>query len=55
VRLRGGAAVIVGGAESLRAKGLALDAVLAYYAARRTTITFVDVSVPDRPLARPML
>ena len=53
--LRDGAQVDLGPAEKLRAKGLSLEAVLKYYAGQHVTATYVDVSLPDRPLAKPKL
>lgn len=55
LRLRGGATVDLGPVSRLSAKVTALDAVLSYYAAQEVAATYVDVSVPDRPVARPML
>ena len=51
----GGLTVEFGGAARLTAKVIALKAVLGRYHARGVTCTFVDVSVPDRPLAAPVL
>ncbi len=51
----GGLTVEFGGAARLTAKVIALKAVLGRYHARGVTCTFVDVSVPDRPLAAPLL
>ncbi len=53
--LTGGPVIEVGDTTELRAKMLALQAVLSRYAARHVACTFVDVSVPGRPLAAPML
>lgn len=41
--------------ERLTAKALALRAVLTAYAAEEVVPTWVDVSVPERPLGRPLL
>jgi cell division septal protein FtsQ len=51
----GGLTVEFGGTARLTAKVIALRAVLGRYRARGVTCTFVDVSVPDRPLAAPVL
>jgi cell division septal protein FtsQ len=51
----GGPVIEVGDTRNLRMKMLALRAVLGRYAARHIACTFVDVSVPDRPLAAPLL
>jgi len=53
--LRTGLVVDVGETDHLRAKVLSLQAVLGYYRAHHRTATYVDVSVPDRPVARPDL
>jgi hypothetical protein len=55
VAISGGPVVEFGDASRLSAKVLALQAVLARYRAKRVTCTFVDVSVPDRPLGAPLL
>jgi cell division septal protein FtsQ len=55
VVLRSGLVVALGDDSRLTAKALALKAVLAQYAHRGVTATAVDVSVPDRPLAKPRL
>lgn len=55
LRLRPDVAVDLGPATRLDAKGLALDAVLDYYRKQKVAARYVDVSVPDRPLAKPML
>lgn len=55
VVLRSGLTVALGDESRLQAKSQALKAVLAYYASRGVTATTVDVSVPDRPLAKPRL
>ena len=51
----GGLNVIWGTAERTRAKTLALRAVLDRYDAASKECSFVDVSLPDRVLARPVL
>ena len=53
--LRDGPLVDFGGGSRLKAKTLALKAVLASYAREHVTPTYIDVSVPDRPLAVPKL
>ena len=53
--LRDGPLVDFGGGSRLKAKTLALKAVLASYARDHVTPTYIDVSVPDRPLAAPKL
>jgi hypothetical protein len=55
LRFAGGPLVTWGTAVRSAAKTLALRAVLARYAAAHATCTFLDVSVPDRVLARPVL
>jgi cell division septal protein FtsQ len=55
VYLRSGLQVDFGDDGRLAAKMLALKAVLAWYTHRHVTPKYVDVSVPDRPLATPML
>lgn len=55
VVLRSGLEVIFGSADLLRAKALSLQAVLSYYSGRHLKPTYVDVSLPDRPLAKPKL
>jgi hypothetical protein len=55
VYVAGGPTVEFGGTAGLTAKMFALKAVLGRYHARGVTCTFVDVSVPDRPLAAPLL
>jgi cell division septal protein FtsQ len=55
VVLRSGLVVALGDDSRLTAKALSLKAVLAQYAHRGVTATAVDVSVPDRPLAKPRL
>lgn len=52
---RAGLRMAFGDTSRLDAKMLALHAVLARYVSRHVTPTFVDVSVPDRPVASPML
>jgi hypothetical protein len=51
----GGLTVEFGDTGALTAKVLALEAVLGRYRADRVACTFVDVSVPDRPLGAPLL
>lgn len=53
--MRDGLVVDVGPATRLSAKSMALDAVLDHYASQEVPCRYVDVSVPDRPVARPML
>ena len=53
--LKDGPLVELGGEERVRAKVLSLRAVLAAYRRAHVTPTAVDVSAPDRPLARPRL
>ena len=55
VWMRDGLVVDVGSATRLPAKSIALDAVLDHYASAEVACRYVDVSVPDRPVARPML
>jgi hypothetical protein len=57
IRVYLGSALTVefGDTSALKAKTLALEAVLSRYRARRVACTFVDVSVPDRPLGAPLL
>lgn len=55
VWLRPAVLVDVGDASRLRAKVLSLRAVLGYYASKQTAPTYIDVSIPDRPVARPVL
>jgi hypothetical protein len=52
---RAGLKMAFGDTSRLDAKVLALHAVLGRYASRQVTPTFVDVSVPDRPIASPRL
>jgi cell division septal protein FtsQ len=53
--LAGGLRVELGDDERLAAKVLALRAVLVAYQRAGTDVTFIDVSIPDRPLGRPRL
>jgi cell division septal protein FtsQ len=55
VVMRDGLVLVVGSAEQLHAKTLSLQAVLSYYRGRHVKPTYVDVSLPDRPLAKPKL
>jgi hypothetical protein len=55
VEERAGLKMAFGDASRLDSKMLSLRAVLARYANRHVTPTLVDVSVPDRPIASPML
>jgi len=55
VDLAGGPVVVLGGEGSMRAKVLSLRAVLDAYRRAGVGPTMVDVSAPDRPLARPRL
>ncbi|MGO8684905.1 MAG: cell division protein FtsQ/DivIB [Thermoleophilia bacterium] len=55
VVLRSGVQVDFGDSSLLEAKVLALSAVMDYYARKRVVPAYVDVSVPDRPLATPKL
>lgn len=55
LRMRSGLVVDLGPAERLPAKSLALNAVLDHYKAQKVACQYIDVSVPDRPIARPML
>ena len=55
VYLTGGPTIEFGDTTRLQAKVLALRAVLGRYRARHVVCTFVDVSVPDRPLGAPVL
>lgn len=55
VDLAGGPVVVLGGEGRMRAKVLSLRAVLDAYRRAGVGPTMVDVSVPDRPLARPRL
>jgi cell division septal protein FtsQ len=51
----GGLVAVWGGGDRLVAKTLALRAVLDHYGSAGKTCTFIDVSIPDRVLARPVL
>ena len=53
--LRSGPLVDFGDSARLKAKTLALEAVLASYAHKHVAPIYIDVSVPDRPLATPRL
>ena len=55
VVVTGGPTIEFGDTSRLSAKVLALRAVLARYHLHHTACTFVDVSVPDRPLGAPLL
>jgi len=55
LRFSGGPVVVWGGAERTLAKALALKAVLDRYKTASRDCAFVDVSIPDRVLARPFL
>jgi len=55
LRFAGGPVVVWGAAERTLAKVLALRAVLDRYETASRTCVFVDVSIPDRVLARPIL
>jgi cell division septal protein FtsQ len=55
VTLRDGTVVRLGDAARLSDKVIALRAVTATYRARGLRPTYVDVSVPERPLGRPLL
>jgi len=55
LRFTGGPVVVWGGVERTRAKTLALALVLDRYATASKDCVFVDVSLPDRVLARPVL
>jgi len=55
LRFAGGPVVVWGGAERTLAKTLALGVVLDRYEAVSKGCDFVDVSIPDRVLARPVL
>ncbi len=50
-----GPTVTWGDTKRSQAKTLALQAVLARYAKARKTCVYVDVSIPDLVLARPVL
>jgi hypothetical protein len=55
VYVAGGPTIEFGDTGGLAAKVLSLKAVLARYRARHIACTYVDVSVPDRPLGAPLL
>jgi len=55
VVVSGGPTIEFGDTSRLAAKVLALRLVLARYRQHHTACTFVDVSVPDRPLGAPLL
>ena len=55
LRFAGGPVVVWGGAERTLAKTLAIGVVLDRYEAVSKGCDFVDVSIPDRVLARPVL
>lgn len=55
LRLADGAVVDLGPADRLAAKSYSLGEVLHWYASRHVGVDYVDVSVPDRPVARPVL
>jgi len=55
LRFAGGPVVVWGGAERTLAKTLALGVVLDRYETVSKDCAFVDVSIPDRVLARPVL
>jgi hypothetical protein len=55
LRFAGGPVVVWGGAERTLAKTLALGVVLDRYETASKDCAFVDVSIPDRVLARPVL
>lgn len=55
LRLRSAVTVDLGATTRLAAKATALAAVTSYYAEQQVAATYIDVSVPDRPVARPML
>ena len=55
LRFAGGPVVIWGVAQRTLAKTLALGVVLERYATASTNCVFIDVSTPDRVLARPVL
>jgi len=55
LRFTGGPVVVWGGAERTLAKTLALRLVLDRYGTASQDCVFVDVSIPDRVLARPVL
>jgi hypothetical protein len=55
VAIAGGPLVEFGDTSRLAAKVLALQAVLGVYRRKGLACTFLDVSVPDRPLGMPLL
>jgi cell division septal protein FtsQ len=55
VVLRDGLRIDIGTADQLSAKVMSLQAVTGYYRAKHVKPTYVDVSLPDRPLAKPKL
>jgi cell division septal protein FtsQ len=55
LHLADGLTVDVGDASQLQAKSVSLQAVLEFYRSKHLTPTYVDVSLPDRPLAQPKL
>jgi len=55
LRFADGLAVRWGDAERTLAKTVALRTVLRRYASKGTTCTFMDLSIPDKTLARPVL
>ena len=55
VALRSGLEIVFGSADQLRVKVLSLQAVTGYYRTKHVKPTYVDVSLPDRPLAKPKL
>jgi hypothetical protein len=55
LRLRSGAVADLGPVSRLTAKAIALQAVLDYYSGEKVAAQYVDVSVPDRPVAKPVL
>jgi cell division septal protein FtsQ len=55
VVLRDGLRIDIGSADQLRAKVMSLEAVTGYYRTKHVKPTYVDVSLPDRPLAKPKL
>jgi len=55
LRFGRGPVVVWGGAERTPAKTLALAVVLDHYETASQDCVFVDVSTPDRVLARPVL
>jgi len=55
LRLDEGPVVELGSADRLAQKAYALREVLSWYSAQRASAEYVDVSVPDRPIARPIV